>query len=200
MNLIPYQKNNRLMNLVLSYMFFDMKETMLTGGFLAVILDEAWKAFQIELIENQMDEWMREYRKMNAIFGFATQGLAEVTESNIFNTIITNCRTKIFLANEGAGSQTSRPLYMKMGVEPEEIEKIRTAVPKQQYFVKSRLGSALIDFRIKGTTLDYVGSTSINDRSEIDKIYQKTRNLKEINDLFLEYKKHEKEEKAKSEY
>lgn len=193
-------KNNRLMNLVLSYMFFDMKETMLTGDFLAVILDEAWKAFQIELIENQMDEWMREYRKMNAIFGFATQGLAEVTESNIFNTIITNCRTKIFLANEGAGSQTSRPLYMKMGVEPEEIEKIRTAVPKQQYFVKSRLGSALIDFRIKGTTLDYVGSTSINDRSEIDKIYQKTKNLKEINDLFLEYKKHEKEEKAKSEY
>ena len=58
--------------------------------------------------------------------------------------------------------------------------------------------TALIDFRIKGTTLDYVGATSINDRSKIDKIYQETKDLKEINDLFLDYKKQEREEKTNS--
>ena len=186
--------NQRLINLVLSYMLFDIKETMFTGKFLAVILDEAWKAFRIKLLENKIDELFRESRKKNAVVGIATQGLAEVTESNIFDNVITNCRTKIYLANEGASNSVSRELYYKMGIEnEEEIQKIRNAIPKRQYFVKNRLGTALIDFKLEKTALDYVGSTSINDRTKIDEIYNKTKNLQEINDLFLAYKEQERE-------
>lgn len=187
--------NERLVNLVFSYMLFDIQQKTLKDEFLGLFIDEAWKSFKIKLFENKMGEFYREFRKLNSIIGLATQGLSEVTESNIFDSIITNCKTKIFLANEGANSETVRPLYIKMGVEPEEIQKIRKATPKKQYFIKSRLGTALIDFKLKETTLDYVGSTSISDRNKIDEIYRKTKDLKEINDQFLAYKEQERKER-----
>lgn len=179
-------KDKKLVNFILNYLFFDIEQQVLTGEPTLIIVDEAWTALNNEFMKKQLEEWLRELRKKNASVIFATQSLSEVNSSSIAPVIIENCKTKVMLTNEGA--ERNRELYYYMGLNDEEIEKVRNALPKREYFIKNDIGSALVTFDLGKETLDYIGASRIEDINTIDGICSKEKDLRKINEMWLDYK------------
>lgn len=190
-NFIVYEmdailKDKKLVNFILNYLFFNIEQQVLTGEPTLIIVDEAWTALNNEFMKKQLEEWLRELRKKNASVIFATQSLSEVNSSSIAPVIMENCKTKVMLPNEGA--ERNRELYRYMGLSDEEIEKVRNALPKREYFIKNDIGSALVTFDLGKETIDYIGASRIEDINTIDEICSKEKDLRKINEMWLDYK------------
>ena len=82
----------------LLYIFHRLEE-VLDGSPSIIILDEAWVFLDNEAFSQKIREWLKVLRKMNVSVIFATQSLVDVTNSNIFHTVLDACQSKIFLAN-----------------------------------------------------------------------------------------------------
>ena len=117
-------KDTKLVNFILSYLFFTIEHEMLDGNPTLILIDEAWVSLNNEYMKKQIEEWLRELRKKNASVVFATQSLSEIDKSSLAPVIIESCKTKIMLPNEVAFR--IRDLYGKIGLNEEEIDKVRT--------------------------------------------------------------------------
>lgn len=184
-------KDTKLVNFLLNYLFFTIEHEMLDGKPTVIFIDEAWTALNNEYMKKQLEEWLRELRKKNASVVFATQSLSEINKSSLASVIFESCKTKVMLPNEGAMREDSRNLYHKMGLSDEEIEKVRNALPKREYFVKNEIGSALVRFELGKEAIYFVGSNHISDLEKINQICKETNNIDEINQKWLSYKEKE---------
>jgi type IV secretion/conjugal transfer VirB4 family ATPase len=182
-------KDTKLVNFILSYLFFTIEHEMLDGNPTLILIDEAWVSLNNEYMKKQIEEWLRELRKKNASVVFATQSLSEIDKSSLAPVIIESCKTKIMLPNEVAFR--IRDLYGKIGLNEEEIDKVRNALPKKEYFVKNEIGSALIRFELGKEAIYYVGSNHVSDVEKIKEICKETNNTNEINQKWLDYKEKE---------
>lgn len=193
-NFVVYEMNSilkdtKLVNFILSYLFFTIEHEMLDGKPTLILIDEAWVSLNNEHMKKQIEEWLRELRKKNASVIFATQNLLEIDRSSIAPVIFESCKTKIMLPNERAF--TSSELYGKIGLSEEEIGKVQGATPQEEYFVKNEIGSALIRFELGKEAVYYVGSNHVSDGEKIKEISEKTNNIDEINKKWLDYKEKE---------
>lgn len=181
------ENNEKILPLILDYLFFFIEQEMLPNGYpKLIILDEAWQVLKNEKMKNKIENWLRTLRKKNSSVVFATQGLDEIKKSTIYSVILDQCKTKIYLPNENA--LTHQDLYIEMGLNLSEIEKLKKAVPKKDYLYKSERGSNMISFDLSPLELAYVGSSNTKDLNKIVEMKEKITDIEELNEEWLNYK------------
>lgn len=139
----------------LMYLFHRIEES-LDGKPTIIVLDECWTFFNNHSFANKIKEWLKVLRKYNASVIFATQSLADIKNSNIFNTVLDSCSSRIFLPNSNIYNGDNPELYRSFGLNDKKIQIIGTAIPKRQYYYDSIMGSRLFELALDKFTLAYV--------------------------------------------
>lgn len=153
-----------------------------------MILDECWLFLDNPMFSGKIKEWLKTLRKKNVSVIMATQSLADVVNSKIKDALLESCPTKIYLPNEALLPGTiMEKNYYDFGLNEREISLIRSATPKQDYYVKSK-GGKVIDLNLTSLEIAYVGASSPKDQAMCEKIYQETETLEEFNKRWREYK------------
>ncbi|CAN7282863.1 VirB4 family type IV secretion system protein [Rhizobacter sp. LjRoot28] len=112
-----------------------------------IYLEEAWYLLQNEAFRHMFEDWIKTMRKRNACVGIATQSLKDVRDSPISATLNDNIKTRIFLPNLQAFD--SRDVYRDMlGLQDHEIEVIRNARQKRDYYVVQDTRRRLVDVQL----------------------------------------------------
>lgn len=147
---------------VLLYLFRRI-EQRLDGRPTLILLDEAWSYLQHELFRSRLKDWLKTMRRKNATVVMATQQISDIANSAIADVVLENCPTKILLANAEAKNPGSREFYQRVGLNERELDILQTSVPKQHYYVVSKLGRRLVELGLGKVALSWVG---INGREE----------------------------------
>lgn len=142
----------------LMYIFHRIEQN-LDGSPTLIVLDECWVFFQNEQFAKKIQEWLRVLRKANASVLFATQEIEAVIKSPIFDTINTNCATKIFLPDNRGLTPEIFEAYAKFGLNRTQVNILHNAQVKHDYYYFSTQGARLYDLALEACPLNlaYVG-------------------------------------------
>ncbi|RAX56474.1 conjugal transfer protein TrbE [Helicobacter monodelphidis] len=157
---------------VLLYLFNRIEAT-LDGSPAMIIIDEAWIALSHDIFKQKIVEWLKVLRKANCLVVLATQSLSDAFNSGILDKLIESCPTKIFLPNPDVfnkGSDNvlgSYDYYKAFGLNDAQLEIIRRATPKKEYYYCSPLGNRLFDLALGKVNLSL---TTVNDKESIKNI------------------------------
>jgi len=154
---------------VLTYLFHRL-EARFTGRPTLLILDEAWVYLDNPLFAARIREWLKVLRKKNVSVIFATQSLADISNSSIAPAIIESCPQRIFLPNDRAIEPQATQAYEQFGLNERQIELISRAVPKRQYYLQSRRGNRLFELGLGPIALAFCGASSPADHLMIDRV------------------------------
>lgn len=130
---------------------FRRFEKSLTGQPALLLLDEAWLMLAHPVFREKIREWLKVLRKANCAVGLATQSLSDAVRSGLLDVLLESCPTKILLPNEeaakeGSGSvQGPADFYRAFGLNDQEIQIVRTAIRKRQYYTVSPEGRRLFE-------------------------------------------------------
>jgi type IV secretion system protein VirB4 len=117
-----------------------------------IYLEEAWYLLRDASFRGMFEEWVKTMRKHGATVGIATQSLADLRDCPIGATLNDNIRTRIFLPNPQAFD--SAAIYRDMlGLRDDEIELIRTATQKREYYIVQDHRRRLVAPRLGGEIL-----------------------------------------------
>jgi type IV secretion system protein VirB4 len=147
---------------VLLYLFRQV-EARMDGRPTMVALDECWLMLAHPLFREKVREWLKTWRKKNALVFLATQELADVMSSPIRDVILASCPTKILLPNPEAEENSSRPMYELIGLNEREIQLLAHATVKRDYYYKSPLGRRIFSFGFGPVALSFVGASGQED-------------------------------------
>jgi type IV secretion/conjugal transfer VirB4 family ATPase len=147
---------------VLLYLFRQV-EARMDGRPTLVALDECWLMLAHPLFREKVREWLKTWRKKNALVFLATQELADVMNSPIRDVILASCPTKILLPNPEANENSSRPMYELIGLNDREIQILANATVKRDYYYKSPLGRRIFSFGFGPVALSFVGASGQED-------------------------------------
>jgi type IV secretion system protein VirB4 len=156
---------------VLSYIFHRM-ESMFDGRPTLIILDEGWQFLLVGEFALKIKEWLKTLRKNRVSIHFASQELADTVNSDQASTLISECLTKVYLANDGANGSILGKYYRDLGLRDDEIDMIAKMVRKRDYYVRSSLGSRVFDLDLHATpvTLSICGSSEDTDHAKADRV------------------------------
>lgn len=150
--------NKRLSSLFLEYAFYRIK-IGLDGRPTVIELEEAWLMLSDDNFTKRINDWLKTLAKLNAFLIMATQSLDELANSTIFASIIDNIPNKIFLPNPNANAHID--LYMKkFSLNQEQVDRIRYAVPKLNYYITTPIMSRMARFRCPPEVLACLRSDS----------------------------------------
>lgn len=148
-------------------------EKQFDGSPVMLILDEAHTFFQNEIFAKEIAVWLKTLRKLNGSVIFATQEIEDVLKSPIAHTIVSQCPTKIYLADENAETPLSAEGYRQFGLEEAEISLLAKKMQKQRdYYYKSSLGRRKFQLGLDELQLAVI-TTSTTDNALLDKIEEK---------------------------
>jgi type IV secretion system protein TrbE len=156
---------------VLLYLFRQV-ELRMDGRPTMVGLDECWLMLSNPLFREKVREWLKTWRKKNALVFLATQELADVMNSPIRDVILASCPTKILLPNPEANESSSRAMYEVIGLNDREIQLLAHATPKRDYYYKSPEGRRIFSFGLGPTTLSFVGCSGQQDIRAVRQLMQ----------------------------
>jgi type IV secretion system protein VirB4 len=154
---------------VLTYLFHRL-DARFDGSPTLLILDEAWVFLDDPLFSARIREWLKTLRKKNVAVIFATQSLADITNSTIAPAIIESCPQRIFLPNDRAIEPEGRRAYERFGLNERQIELIASAIPKRDYYLQSRQGNRLFELGLGPIGLAFCGASSSADQVLIDRL------------------------------
>ncbi|NQE61473.1 conjugal transfer protein TrbE [Caulobacter sp. RHG1] len=153
---------------VLAYLFHRIGRR-LDGRPTLILIDEGWLALDDPAFGAQLREWLKTLRKKNASVVFATQSLADVTNSAIAASIIESCPTRIFLPNPRALEPQGAAAYGRFGLNDRQIEILAQATPARDYYLQSRIGDRLFDLGLGPVALAFTAASSKADQAAIAK-------------------------------
>lgn len=116
-----------------------------------LIMDEFHLFLKNPIFVRQIETWLLRLRKKNVFCVFATQNIASAKKSDIAEILIQQCFTKIYLADDSAITQKDG--YKYFGLEDAEIQAIKNACMKRDYYYKSSLGSRMFQLDLDKTQL-----------------------------------------------
>lgn len=143
---------------VLLYLFHRI-ERSLHGQPALIILDEAWTMLGHKIFREKIREWLKTLRRANCSVVMATQSISDLIKSGIADVITESCPTKIFLPNPRANQEGSVELYKAMGLNACQIDIIRQARPKREYYVASPIGHRLFNLALGPLALAIIGAS-----------------------------------------
>ncbi len=133
-------------------MHFDEHPTLL-------IIDEGWLFLKNAYFAERFRTWLKTLRKKHVFVILATQELADVVNSQLIDTIMSACHSKIFLPDISATNNQMRSMYTKFGLNETEISTIAGAVPKKEYYICSSNKRALFSLDINDEMLSLLSSS-----------------------------------------
>ena len=145
------QMGEEVVRFVLGYLFAKLGR-MFDGTPTLLVLDEAWLFLDHEVFRSMLRDWLKTLRKKNVYVVLATQEIADA-RSTIFSTIVNACLTKILLPNVQAGQTENAALYRDLGCTDGDIDALREAQPKRDYFYLSPKGRQMFDLALDPTQL-----------------------------------------------
>jgi type IV secretory pathway VirB4 component len=157
---------------VLLYLFRRI-EQRLDGSPTLVLLDEAWSYLRHELFRVRMKDWLKTMRRKNAVVVMATQQISDIANSEIADVVLENCPTKILLPNAEARNPGSREFYTRVGLNERELEIMQVSIPKQHYYVVSKLGRRLVDLGVGKVALSWVGVNGREERQIVETVMER---------------------------
>jgi type IV secretion system protein VirB4 len=116
-----------------------------TGDPTLLVLDEAWVFLDNDYFAKKIEEWLVTLRKKRVFCVFATQEVSKAANSKLRTTIVSQCLTKIYLADPNAQSAIIAEYYRFFGLEDNEIAALSRARMKRDYFYKSPRGARLFE-------------------------------------------------------
>ena len=116
-----------------------------TGDPTLLILDEAWVFLDNPFFAKKIEEWLVTLRKKYVFCVFATQEVAKAVKSSLSTTIVSQCLTKIYLADPNAESNVVKEYYKYFGLEENEISSLAQARMKHDYLYKSPNGTRMFE-------------------------------------------------------
>jgi type IV secretion system protein VirB4 len=157
---------------VLLYLFRRF-ERALDGQPAILLLAEAWVALGNRVWRDRLRSWLKLLRSKNCAVVISTQSLSDAFRSGLLDVLVESCPTKVYLPNEEA-LKTGTPempgpcdLYRAMHLNDNQIEIIRTARPKRDYYVVTPEGSRLIDLALGPLALAFAGATAEADAAKV---------------------------------
>lgn len=151
---------------ILLYLFRRI-ERSLKGQPAFIFLDEAWLLLDHPVFREKIREWFKVLRKANCALFLATQNLSDAANSRIFDTILESTATKIYLPNVYARNPETAAVYLKMGLNSQQIELIASATPKRDYYLVSEKGCRMFNFAIGPLAMAFVG---VSDKDTVAQI------------------------------
>lgn len=121
-----------------------------------LFLDEAWLYLQHPVFAGYIQEWLRTLRKKKVFCIFATQEVSAASKSSLRDTIVQQCLTKIYLADESAISLSDS--YSDFGLTDSEIVTLSEAVMKRDYYFKNPNGSRMFTLDLDAFQLALISS------------------------------------------
>ena len=141
-----------------------------------LFLDEAWLYLQHPVFAGFIQEWLRTLRKKKVFCIFATQEVSAAAKSSLRDTIVQQCLTKIYLADESAISLAES--YKDFGLTDSEIVALSEATMKRDYYFKNPNGSRMFTLDLDAFQLALISSDhEILDRLESEHGRNTTREL-----------------------
>ncbi|HEX3418259.1 MAG TPA: conjugal transfer protein TrbE [Stellaceae bacterium] len=154
---------------VLTYLFRRI-ERRLDGSPALIGLDEAWALLDDPVFGPKIREWLKTLRRKNASVVFATQSLADVTDSRIAPAILESCLARVFLPNARAVEPQSRAAYERLGLNTRQIEMVARATPKRDYYFQSMRGNRLFELGLGEVTLTFAGVSQAEDLKRVEAV------------------------------
>ncbi|WP_026332061.1 VirB4 family type IV secretion system protein [Thioalkalivibrio sp. ALE16] len=140
----------------LDYAFYRIHQR-LDGRPTMIYIEEAWFMLEDERFAAKVNDWLRTLAKKNATLIMATQSLEELAKSSSFVSMVDNIPNRIFLANPNA--RASKELYKsRFGLSDAQIERIRTAIPKKQYYIVDNTKARMVEAKFPPRVLAYLRS------------------------------------------
>jgi type IV secretion system protein VirB4 len=137
-----------------------------------VLLDEAWAYLQQPTFRHRLKDWLKTMRRRNAVVVMATQQVSDIANSEIADVVLENCPTKILLPNAEARNPGSREFYGRLGLNERELELLQVSVPKQHYYVVSKLGRRLVDLRLGKVALAWLAASGQEERRVVQSVME----------------------------
>lgn len=177
--------NKKALVPLLMYLFHKI-EIQLNGDPTLLVLDECWAFFDNPVFADKIREWLKVLRRKNTSVVFATQELGDILNSPLFTAVNDACKTKIFLANPNAKTETYIETYKKFSLNEEEIDLIANATEKKDYFIKTSTGYARkFSLALGEKTLKLVASSRAEELARADEIKRNTNSPDEFTKEFL---------------
>jgi type IV secretion/conjugal transfer VirB4 family ATPase len=154
---------------VLLYLFRRFEKS-LKGQPALLVMDEAWVMLGHPVFREKIREWLKVLRKANCAVVMATQSLSDAVHSGIFDVLVESCPTKILLPNEEADKAGTdnhlgpKDLYTIMGLNSTQIQMIKTAVKKREYYYLSSEGRRLFELNLGPVALAF---TAVSDKKTL---------------------------------
>lgn len=129
----------------LTYILTECEKLFTPENPCMVILDEGWLYLKDEFFSFYIQNWLKTLRKKNAFVVLATQEITDLTSSPIATTILSSCKTRIFLSNRRAEEPLLKDSYKFLNLEDWEINIIGN-LPKFYAYVKNGMRGVPITF------------------------------------------------------
>ena len=173
---------------VLTYLFHQI-DRRFSGPPGLIILDEVWLFLDHPVFAARIREWLKTLRKRNVSVVFATQTLADITESTIVSTLADACPNRIYLPNARAREEALRTQYQRFGLSTRQIDIIARAIPKKEYYLQAADGNRKFDLDLGPIALALCGSSSREDIRLIKELMNQTTGQDTFVKAFLKRKK-----------
>lgn len=148
----------------LDELFKDKKPTLL-------ILEEAWAFLRHSLFQEKLTDWFKTLRKANVSVIFVSQDLDDIVRSSSASVIQTSCMTRIFLPNPSISESRIADQYRAFGFNDQEINIIKNAAPKQDYYYQSIYGKRLFHLDLKPLARAFLCVSEKRDLDRFDKLH-----------------------------
>lgn len=101
-----------------------------------IYVEEAWYMLANPTFEEQINNWLRTFRKKNAFVVFATQSADELQKLKSWTAFIVNVPTLILLPSVKESVSQIAPLYKKLfNLNDAQLSLLSVAVPKRDYLL-----------------------------------------------------------------
>jgi len=138
-----------------------------------LILEEAWAYMGHAVLREKMVDYFKTLRKANVAVLFISQDLADIVESSAASLLQNACMTRIFLANAAAVEPSNAKHYQSLGLNPCQINMIKSAVPKQDYYYHSQRGSRIFRLALGELAKSFLCVEGKQAQEKFNRLYQK---------------------------
>jgi type IV secretion system protein VirB4 len=133
----------RALAAVLSYCFHQLETHWFTGEPVVLVIDEAKWLLDGQRFLGELEVWLKARAKKNVSVWLATQELADLQRTTLWQAVLASMPTRILLPNPQALSAPVRPFYTDVGVSDRGLHQLAQAQPFRDYLYVSPLGTRL---------------------------------------------------------
>lgn len=153
-----YDLDDKILVPTLLYLFRRVERRLEAGRPTLIVIEEMWGALMRTVFADRLKQWLLTLRKQNAAVMLVAHTLAQLDQVPAKQVIIESCPTRILLPNADASSTANGPLYRDIGCNDREIALVAGAVPKRDYYIKSPLGSRMVQLDLGPVALSFLST------------------------------------------